>query len=220
MQVLGTRVLCGVIFAFGAGLLASVCLLRTHTANIGFTLQSSPAGFCRAGYSFFMGVLLYRIFAVRIAAGATHVRRDSVLPLMLVAAVAALLLPSVPPSFTAAYDSLAVIVLFPVIVFMAVHVEPPREVARIFGFLGGISYAVYALHAPLFHAIEGAAAKYGVNLGTASPWLGWLFIAGVVGIATAVDKVYDTPVRQKLISVIETRDRSWPSLRKVVLARR
>ena len=87
-------------------------------------------GFPRAGFSFFLGVLIYR----------TRIPRPNIPQILLLAAVQLLLYS--PPL-------LAVLAGFPVLLILATR--PGGRTSRIMTALGALSYPLYVIHYPLMH---------------------------------------------------------------------
>jgi peptidoglycan/LPS O-acetylase OafA/YrhL len=84
------------------------------------------------------------------------------------------------------------------LIYLALHCEPGPIGGRIFQFAGGLSYAVYAVHASLFHAIEGISAHHHYNLAATAPISGLVFLAGLLLICVLLNKFYDVPLRRTL----------------------
>lgn len=94
------------------------------------------------------------------------------------------------------YDSVCVIVLFPLLILAGTQSEPssPR-LLRLFLLAGGASYALYAIHTPILH--------FGHVLGEANPELSYRllmlpFLTLACGAAIAADLLYDRPVRKAI----------------------
>jgi len=102
----------------------------------------------------------------------------------------------------------SVILLFPVIVYVASLVDPPTWLRPSATFLGLTSYAVYVLHWPLLNV---ASAVFRARL-AATPYpfyLGFALLAALLTGCRLVDKYYDFPIRRML-------SRAWRSKAGVV----
>ena len=144
----------------------------------------------RVGYSFFCGVLIYRIWLVR--------KPPIKVPPLVAAVILFGLLAAHPPAnFQVAYDLIVTVLLFPLVLWLAASSPISGPLARAFALLGLVSYAVYILHSPLFPVqsvlqkiIPAKSLTLPINVG---------FIAFVFGFALAADYYFDRPVRQKLM---------------------
>ncbi|MFL5241553.1 MAG: acyltransferase family protein [Gemmataceae bacterium] len=200
IRTLTTAHLLGIIFISAIGIVLGLYLGHTHTLNIGWTLKGLPFGLFRVGYSFFGGVLLYRIFRSGHlpVTCATAVR--SWVPLLLFAIVA-LVLTSSPPAALVPYVELAAVtIVFPVLVYLALWFEPETRTARVFTFLGGISYPLYAVHFPLAtFTKEYFKQIIGTPVQTYAPYGGVCLILSLMLLAWMLDKLCDTPLRRALM---------------------
>ncbi len=130
------------------GLAAILHFGPEHDLHVGWIAENLSGGFCRVGYSFFAGVLLYRLFASR-NTPRTEGRRAFVSWIIL--GLVAILLGAKPQtSIRPYYEFAAVILLFPAIIYCALLFEPAGAGRRVCKFLGAASYAIYAIHVPLY----------------------------------------------------------------------
>lgn len=185
------------------GAVAAVCGLAiigiSHalgTLETGFLLSDYLGGAARVGFSFSAGVLLSRL-RHRIRAPKIH------WSILLLATAALLLIPK-PAEVRWLYDSVCVIVMFPLLILAGTQSEPssPR-ILRLFLLAGGASYALYAIHTPILH--------FGHVLGELYPDLSYRlimlpFLAIACAAAIAADLFYCRPVR-KAISAMTDRAR-------------
>jgi peptidoglycan/LPS O-acetylase OafA/YrhL len=101
------------------------------------------------------------------------------------------------------FDLFATLFVFPALVFLGACSIPDRRTARLFEWLGGISYGLYVLQMPLYgyvaHAVDHTVGNRfsGVSLfwGTAS-------VAFVVVFTIIIDKYFDRPVRRVLTLLV------------------
>jgi peptidoglycan/LPS O-acetylase OafA/YrhL len=199
IRSLTTRHLVTIMFVSALGLILGLYLGHTHSLGIGWTLKGLPFGLFRVGYSFFAGILLYRVFRSR-HLGLPYSDQAPFVPLLLLAIVAALLT-SVPPSTVVPYfEFLTVTVVFPAVIYTALSFEPRGLTARVFSFLGGISYAVYAIHSPLADAIKDYFTNVrGISVQAYAPYGGMVLISSLIALCWILDKTYDAPVRKRLL---------------------
>ena len=184
---LTTRRLWGIVAAAAVALIA--CEHIYGTLDGGWSVQAFPLIGARLAFSFFLGVLMFRLKPAREVGAWTAWGSVALLALALA------LHP--PDALRPAYELAAVLALFPALVATAIRREPGPTGARVFAALGLASYAAYVLHQPLSMVV-------GVALGRASgdpltPWLVWpAFLGGVVVVSMLVDRFYDRPVRRWL----------------------
>jgi peptidoglycan/LPS O-acetylase OafA/YrhL len=155
-------------------------------------------GFFRVGYSFFMGVLLYRAFSRKQLIGQPG-RYAQAVPWIILCAVAAILTASPSPSARPYFDLAAALVVFPALVYLALHFQPAGRSARICKFFGLVSYAVYAIHYPLSVFVQDLLSnKAGILVENAAPWAGFAFMLLLIPLCWVLDLIYDAPVRRFL----------------------
>ena len=143
------------------------------------------AGLARVTYSFFAGVLLYRL---RESGRIMRVR--GIPPIVVMAALIAVLGVQ-PQKGHGAYDLIATLALFPCLVHVGADSLPDKVSARLFSALGVMSYAVYVLQGPLF-AIWTRISPLLTQDRLTGGLLGIGFLAAV---ALLADKVFDRPLR-------------------------
>jgi peptidoglycan/LPS O-acetylase OafA/YrhL len=183
----------------GIALVAAIAEVAATVAygslNTGSTWPTALGALPRVFYSFTAGVILLRLYRVR----SVRVPGGSLLPSLV---MVALMVVTPPAGTIGVYDLVCAIVMFPVLVMAGASAQPVR-LCSAYGFLGAASYAVYALHIPLFAVANGLLVKitHG-RLEIAQPWAGICFIGGVMLAAYLADRFYDAPVRRWL------RDRS------------
>jgi len=166
-----------------------------HGLNIGII-----GGLFRVGYSFFFGVLLYRLFAARPWVDRTG-RLAAAIPWAILVVVAAILEAAPPPSIRSLFDLTAAWVLFPALVFLALHFQPRGIAARVFKFFGLVSFAVYAIHYPLGILVQDLLRyRWGILVRDHAPWAGFVFMAALIPLCWLLDYVYDAPLRRFLLS--------------------
>ncbi|MES1161345.1 MAG: acyltransferase, partial [Bacteroidota bacterium] len=152
-------------------------------------------GFTRMMYPFFAGLLLCR------TATLTQINHSfwwsSLLLLIFLA------LPRIGGAdhrwMNGLYESLTIIFIFPLIVYMGASDEVKGKVSsRVCKFFGDISYPIYITHYPLIYTYTGWVSDHRkATLGQALPYALATFVGAVV-LAYAALKLYDEPVRRWL----------------------
>jgi peptidoglycan/LPS O-acetylase OafA/YrhL len=160
----------------------------------GFAWSGFGAGFLRASYSFFCGVLCYRLlqrFPYRVA----------VTPLLPCTALIAILSLHPPVPWQAVYDIMATLIVFPILVMTSASIPKPGYALGASRFLGAASYGVYVLQIPVYIALLYILRNIlGVRLDNLSFWIGISFVASMFLIAYTAYRFYDAPVRRRLMA--------------------
>ena len=204
VRFLNVRNLIRIMCVSVLGIILGLYLGHTHAIDFGWTLKGWPFGIFRVGYSFFAGVLIYRSFKSGACPVNIHRRQGSFIPITIVALVGVLLTSSPPAALHPYFDSLMVFIIFPAIIYAALFFEPVGIIARVFQFLGTISYAVYALHWPLAYLIRDYLKNLcGILVDDYRPWSGIVLIVSLIIACWLIDKIYDTPVRRFLMSYLK-----------------
>jgi peptidoglycan/LPS O-acetylase OafA/YrhL len=186
---LRTPFLCCIV-AVGA-MLVGLTAVEFDTLNTGYNWDNIAGGGARVIFGFFVGVLLFR-FPLRSSPSFL-----TPLIMLLVTAIFA------APAFwgpSRLYDLTCVFLIFPAVVAVAASCSARRSSARVYLFLGVISYALYAIHGPAiwwFKAIwpEGLMAVYP----SLDPLKGWILILVLILAAHFLDRTFDSRVRRLLL---------------------
>jgi peptidoglycan/LPS O-acetylase OafA/YrhL len=167
------------------------------TVDLGSHRESFISGLARVGYSFFIGVLAYRIWR-------SSVKRPQftgVLGWMMAAVICTLVvLALATPLIQSAAAQLAVIaLLFPLLIYFGACVHLPHHWGKISAFLGEISYPLYLLHVPLFLPLYGGTFRRFLAMRSGiTHFVIPILVPVYVLISWWVAKHYDGPVRRFL----------------------
>ena len=154
----------------------------------GPTWGTFTGGLCRMMFSFFCGVLICRFRR-------TETIHSSLVAVSLLASL--LVLFAIPHTNVTALGT--ILFIFPALVQMGASIEPERGLARVFRLLGASSYAVYALHKPLYQILLGfLMVASPVKLQSLAPGIGIGYLLLVFVVCVWIDRFYDIPVRQLL----------------------
>ena len=181
-----TRVIVGVIVLSGIGLAISVYVTGTMV-GLGVSWPRFVGGVFRVSYSFFLGVLLYRLHG--------RLRLPNLPPLLLLVSLPAVLFLPLPP-----YVELFVaLFVLPWFVLLGSRIEPKGLLRTISRQIGAASYAVYTVHNRLYRLTYAAALQFlGFDLRVWQPFIGMVFIVGLVALCLALNRFYDKPARDWL----------------------
>lgn len=153
-------------------------------------------GFARVIFSFAVGILLYRYHA---NGGLPVPRVNALWPLGALALAMWLPMPEWP-WLILAYDVLAALVIYPLIMAFAVNAYTPARLGPFFTWLGLISYPLYALHMPIVDVLGAPFLPESVpHALKAAGWLSVLFAC--VLSASLVATYVDAPIRAWLSRV-------------------
>lgn len=156
---LSNQALAGLIGCCALGLVAAAWI--TGSLNAGFTWGGAPIAVARVGFSFFLGILLWR-------ARLRPIGFSAWVPMTIL--VVGLVADMAPVPHGAA-DLLAVFLLFPLIIWLSGSVQPSGPSLPVFKALGAASYAVYTVHEPILQCIASVINKgFGISLATIPLW--------------------------------------------------
>lgn len=170
------RVLLLMAIVCGVGMILVARIYGSGGGGWGRSLDSLVAGGVRIGFSYPLGVLLYRLHA------AGRLPRWSLpFPILAMLLVAVVMLGSAA-GHQAVRDPLVAIVVWPMLICLSVHAKlgDPAPVAT---WLGAISYPLYALHQPLVHAWHQWAPPSPISMGAA--------FMGIVLFAALMERLYE-----------------------------
>jgi peptidoglycan/LPS O-acetylase OafA/YrhL len=202
LRSLSGRLLLILILLCAAGLALVLGVTPGHSLHGGFAPATMPVGAFRVGFSFFVGVALYRQYCGAGRAAASP-RAARVLAVMLVGVVVALLAASPPVPLRAAYELVAVTVLFPLLIGLAMRCPLTGNGARWAAVLGTLSYPVYVLHVPVARILNGVLGKgLHVPVEQWAPYGGLAFLVVFLPACLLADRWYDGPVRARLGSLL------------------
>lgn len=182
----------GIYVPIALGAVGVAAAAYLGTLDSGFNLATAWVGASRVGFSFFLGVVLYRFRSKR-------PKKATLMATACLAVLAVTLLLSPPTFLRPLFETGAVFVVFPALVFSGSAFEPGETMGRMFRFLGIASYAVYVLHQPLA-SLSARIVSRGLHVETSSFGLpvGLAFIGAVLLVSWLTDRYYDAPVRRWL----------------------
>ena len=148
-------------------------------------------GFLRVGFSFLVGLLLYRLYRSRPAS----FRMSPWVPGLILLVV---LFADLGPALLLTYQLVAVLVLFPALLWVASGIETKPSDRPMLVALGTASYPLYAIHYPLYMLADGTADRVGLDLDAWAPASGIILLALIFGLSLLVYRIFDVPVRRAL----------------------
>jgi peptidoglycan/LPS O-acetylase OafA/YrhL len=167
-------------------------------------------GFTRVMYPFFAGLLLFRVATL------THIKNAFLWCSLLVIIILAM--PRIGGSenlwMNGLYDSLSIIFIFPLIVYLGASGELQSGYAkRICKFLGDISYPVYITHYPLIYIYTAWVQDNKIPLRDAYPFGILVFVSSIL-VSYACLKLYDEPVRRWLQKKVLSKNIKNPQVKR------
>ena len=173
--------------------------------DVGYRSNTLHVGLTRVALSFFLGVLVYRLYK-RFAPEKRYGTHAFVLAVLLVAVFVACLCDPFRSTYIAAVELTMVCVLFPLIVYVGSSVVLPRRWTAVCAFLGTISYPVYILHAPLLWFLTRANyLQYADSHPSMAKVIMLAFTLFIILTAWASAEFYDVPVRKTLSKMYRAR---------------
>lgn len=195
-----SRLLLGLLVAASAVFLIHLAVTSPNGDIIGgwsITSEQLHIGFARLLYPFFAGLLLYRTVSV------ARIKNGFLLCSLLL--VLALAFPRIGGTdnlwANGLYDSLVVILVFPVIVYLGASGKTESALgAKVCKFLGDISYPIYITHYPLVYIYIGWVASEKIPMSQSWPVAVLIFLS-CIALAFLSLRLYDIPVRKWLSRV-------------------
>ncbi|MGV3604414.1 MAG: acyltransferase family protein [Dyadobacter fermentans] len=196
LRKLGTRALAWLVAIAGAGLAAFAVWGPYGDICVGFSLtpENTLGGFLRLLFSFPAGLLLSRVFKPLPVKGAFWLGSAAIVILSAIPRVGG----SDQLWLNGLYDSVCVIVIFPLLVRMGASAQVTGETTtRICRFLGDISYPLYMVHYPFIYWYYAWVKNENLTFGQSLPGA-LALVVGSVLLAYMCLKLYDEPVRRFL----------------------
>lgn len=196
---LTTTVLLSIMGVSLAGIVAT--LLHNGSLDIGYYTKDIPYGILRVGFSFFAGVLIYRVYTARTAWHHMTFKGHQIIPWLLLLLLLLVFIRSPAGYKNIIYDFLVITIVFPAVILLAMMFSPDRISAKVFGFLGLISYPIYVIHLPISKWIPVVFSDRAQMLATRPMWLGFSFLALLMILAWLLDRYFDVPVRRYFLKL-------------------
>jgi peptidoglycan/LPS O-acetylase OafA/YrhL len=189
------------LLGVAATCLVMLSLYKGPLAEAGAFSQSFTQGFARVGFSFCMGVVVFR-FRENGRATFWSRRMTLVVGLAVVFLLGGMLLTRGEIAERHATQLFFVAVVSPLVVYLGSLVKLPVATEPFCSFLGDFSYPLYILHQPFLliwggHTAHQLSAAHPVATQLSIP----VFCFAVAGITWCVGSFYDTPIRARLVSL-------------------
>lgn len=193
-----TRVLAVLVAACALAL--TVMVLAVGKIDAGSDWATFWAGFARAGFGFFAGVLAYRL----VGRPQTAQRRVSGWSFVMLAALPLVCFIPATAEWRPVVDLILVVVLGLPLLCVAQGMAPPVRLHALFLTGGRISYAAYILHQPFREVAERITWRSPILIDTA-PLGGIVILVMVMALAWAAERFYDRPVRRWIVARLKRR---------------
>lgn len=176
----------------GTSIIALLCSgLAFGSFDLGWSSDNAIAGLPRVLFSFFTGVVLYRVWR-RSAPRSTA----SWWPILLLIAMLTLHLADSRSDLLVQFG--LIVIGFPLIIYYGAAARSHPSIDYMFRKLGLASYAVYILHVPIFFILRDGCAHFGIVLAQMAPWGGAAFAISLLALCLLLDHVVDRPLRTLL----------------------
>jgi peptidoglycan/LPS O-acetylase OafA/YrhL len=170
--------------------------------DVGGLPRNILGGIPRTAFGFFGGALLYRGLT---AAAARGWRVPAIPAPFVTTAVLLVALLAVPSRFNPASSLFTIMVAFPLLVALAAAPGLARgHGARVCKLAGDLSYPIYVLHYPIYVLIGGLGMGM-AKIPATTPWIGAGSALVIVGAAYLALKLYDEPLRRRLMNGVNRR---------------
>jgi peptidoglycan/LPS O-acetylase OafA/YrhL len=167
---------------------------RSGGINDGFNWAYFLEGLFRIGYSFPVGIFIYKMPRIKV----------KIHPFVLCIILALMLFFDPKGLAGSLYQLICVLVFFPLMVAIAATVEPRKKLRSIFAFLGVASYGLYATHKPLEELTIGLCLRVlHIQPDQFAPWSGFVFLFAMLAAISVLDVYFDRPVRRWLTRLNE-----------------
>lgn len=149
-------------------------------------------GVTRVLFSFFAGILVYRVWS-----------QSSYRPKLPTWVFPAILLISfgiiVSASMRPVYELCFILIVSPLLIYGAAGNNPKGSSLRlVYSSFGVASYAIYTIHYPLYHILERGLLHWRREMPSVNPMWGIVFLAAVFSMALFLDRFYDVKIRRWL----------------------
>lgn len=192
-KALSNRVLLGIMAFCLLGLVSFTIYWPAHNFDAGFYQRTYYVSFLRVGFSFAAGVVLYRWY-LRKGVVMAFSNRHAILAII---GMSLVLTASPSKSILQVYDTLAVAIAFPLLVYAGMRFQPTGMLAKLCKVLGIVSYPLYIVHSPLSElAQHGFASVTGRAVDAYAPLGGFVILSLLVALAWLLHHFYDEPVRK------------------------
>ena len=175
------------LFVMSGVLLVALAMIDGTIAG-GGRGDSFVLGLARAAYSFILGMLISRFGLGR------SFKVSGFRTVLIAIAIVVVLLIDLDGRSRLWFDFFAIFLAFPVLIVLATYTEPPRSLRKVCGFLGDMSYPVYAIHFPLIGLYAIAAGRlephpylYAIAFMVVLSFSAWLAL-----------RYYDAPLRRRI----------------------
>jgi len=154
-------------------------------ANLGWNWSTYVGGLGRTVFGFLIGLILWRYRPI--------VRPSGIKPLLV---TALLILALSLPLISRIYEIVVVILIFPLIIYLAASADFGAESAFV-KFLADISYPLYAVHLPILMALSGTLKLFTRN-GSHPPAFLYALSVPIILLAWCLGHWYELPARRWL----------------------
>jgi peptidoglycan/LPS O-acetylase OafA/YrhL len=181
----------GIVVAYGA--------YTNGSADLGWGWSNFIYGAARVGFSFPLGVLLFRL-----GVGRTRRMAPMLAVVHLVITVGLLMLP-VPRELRGVYHPIVILLAFPALLSWGASLDVPARFRPVCELLGDMSFPLYAIHYPILMLFL-PAIRYNTSY-----LMGFTFVTIAAVASVAMLKFYDEPVRTWLTRHLNARKRTDPN---------
>lgn len=181
-----------------SGCLLAYGILHNGSADIGYQYNLFYYSVIRVGFSFGVGMLLY-INLRHIENMFPRIGNWGTLGVLIASALLLIVPIRHGHMLQPLYSLLAVFILFPILITIALRCQPTGRVRTCSVWLGKLSFPLYVFHVPLLSLIEFVFHRLsGVDIDRYAPWAGPPVLLFICLVAVLADVLLDEPVRRFL----------------------
>jgi len=179
------------------GMAIGMAIDPSNGLDVGWNLGTAPFGLARVTFGFVMGMLIARRYREH---PPTYIDSAPHRMFLLVLMLAAFLSP-LPKDLIPLRDGAFAFLFAPLMILMGARLTVAGAARRLMGWLGFISYPLYALHFPIMSAMCFALQRGGVDVATSCV----VTLATTIIVAHVAGIWFDPPIRKLIARVIEKR---------------
>lgn len=170
------------------------------TIDIGYRMETILPGFPRAIFGFFLGVYIARMYGKsKVKTGNTSCAA------ILIVVLISFCGPMLFQIGSKIWDLLFILIVYPIVIRLAFSIDLGVRFHGISAALGRSSYAIYAIHVPIFALAANAFQILKVDQVALAPYSGIVLVAVVFVLSLIIDRWFDAPIRRRLKNFFDAR---------------
>ncbi|MCU4181161.1 acyltransferase family protein [Bosea sp. BH3] len=170
------------------------------TIDIGYRMETILPGFPRAIFGFFLGVYIARMY------GKSKIKTGNMsCAMILIVVLISFCGPMLFQIESKIWDLLFILIVYPIVIRLSFSIDLGARFHGIAAALGRSSYAIYAIHVPIFALAANAFQILKVDQVALAPYFGIVLVAVVFVLSLIIDRWFDAPIRRRLKNFFDAR---------------